>query len=279
MSARPENTCSVGEEHGEASCPPPPLPRRSICTVANGCARGRPGESSPGPGRLPECEWVTGDSSGRAPGHPFLRRCRQPPPVQAERATPPSLRSREPPHNGSLSLMTPSLFTLERNSSDTLSHKGPEVHKTDQSGPGDQGHTEPGWVLGARLRPTSLGEWPSLSEPQLPCLRNGLTSPSCCPGPHSRPLSCRLSGLTVLGPAEHRFIICQMESLRHQPSPSDTVSFRSRMAGAVRVGCMERGGRVGGEGVGLRGVPTDPLRPRLLVFGTSAYSPSSSLSL
>ena len=51
------------------------------------------------------------------------------------------------------------------------------------------------------------------------------------------------------------------------------------MAGAVRVGRMERGGRVGGEGVGLRGVPTDPWRPRLLVFGTSAYSPSSSLSL
>lgn len=150
----------------------------------------------------PECEWVTGDSSGREPGHPFLRLCRQPPPMQAERATPPSLRSREPPHNGSLSLMTPNLFTLERNSSDMLSHKGPEVHKTDQSGPGDQGHTEPGWVLGARLQPTSLGEWPSLSEPQLPCLRNGLTSPSCCPGPHSRPLSCHLSGLTVLGPAD-----------------------------------------------------------------------------
>lgn len=26
VSARPGNTCSVGEEHGEASCPPPPTP-------------------------------------------------------------------------------------------------------------------------------------------------------------------------------------------------------------------------------------------------------------
>lgn len=43
-----------------------------LCPWLMDVPRGRPAESGPGPGRLLEREWVTGDISGRAPSHPFF---------------------------------------------------------------------------------------------------------------------------------------------------------------------------------------------------------------